>query len=295
MNPVDSQAYNIFAQAETFMLTAEQVHTKAGPGKNIMLIFPGLASQGFAIELYMKCLLSLEGKPIPKSHNLLSIYDKLCQVYQNKIYINYNHILSKTPNLDKLELILKDGGNQNPSFDFRIILNQVKDVFPAVRYMFEQSTIPTGLYALVGLIMNASRMLILELRPTWFTGFAVMPTNYLYKGITTSEAKERSITDNPFGKYSKELARYYLGYQCINCFNWVNFKIDMVKRPGKFVTPKPIRDNPIVALPIDLIYHCSACYMRSDVSSIPILIEAHTGRKPDLSSDPSWLTLLIGQ
>jgi len=102
---------------------------------------------GFAIELYLKALLTQLDLPVPKSHNLRTLYDKIPQPVRTLIESTYDTGLAyhEWQPHDRVSFTLAKGPLEEPRWDDRPkvscalpeLLARSRDVFQSWRYVFE--------------------------------------------------------------------------------------------------------------------------------------------------------------
>jgi hypothetical protein len=118
----------------------------------------------FALELYLKCLLAIDGNPIPPEHDLENLFNKLSHDHKERI-----KQLSE-PLMDDVKLWLKEGfqkaNKPAPIVDFNFVLRASKNAFEATRYLYETG-IREGTGWIADPIADGARERILELHPDW--------------------------------------------------------------------------------------------------------------------------------
>ena len=68
----------IYIQAERFLFADEKLRGPGLIGAEVgYVMVPCLVMQAFSIELYIKCLIGLEGHKIPQGHHLKNLFDRL--------------------------------------------------------------------------------------------------------------------------------------------------------------------------------------------------------------------------
>jgi len=123
-----------------------------------------VVNASFAIELYLKCLLTVEGGQVPGTHNLKDLFNQVSRESRGKITKRHNTVAPHHPVLSGFDERL--GINT----DLDSLLERDQDVFSQVRYLFEgirDRTEPVGFgLELFGRIV---RNRILDLRPEWLS------------------------------------------------------------------------------------------------------------------------------
>ena len=100
----------------------------------VMLQYPGMVICAFAAELFLKCLISLEGCTPSKSHNLLTLHDQLSPKSQALVERHWNDGCSARK--DSFEDLEKKFGVKLPR-DLRTALADCGDAFEQMRYLYE--------------------------------------------------------------------------------------------------------------------------------------------------------------
>ena len=101
---------------------------------------PKILVDSFATELYLKCLLVLEGRTPPPSHDPEELFAALTGPTQDDIEGAFNQIISSHPVQQLIRLGLFNQAAQKTT-DFRRSLKAAKNTFDKRRYLYEpQST-----------------------------------------------------------------------------------------------------------------------------------------------------------
>jgi hypothetical protein len=115
----------------------------------------------FAIELYLKCLLAVEGSKIPATHNLKDLFDRVSPESRDKIRKRHDE-------LEKENSVLSEFRKKGIQTDLDSLLQHAQNVFVQFRYIFEgipDQMQPVG-FAL-DLFGQIVRNRVLDLRPEW--------------------------------------------------------------------------------------------------------------------------------
>jgi HEPN domain-containing protein len=121
---------------------------------------PHMMISAFAIELYFKCLLCLQRKNVPQTHNLRALFRDLDNSTKKRIEWIWNQ---HAPTLEKLWQILEQTETKKIPRDFESLLNISSQAFHQIRYLHESSA---GSF-FVGDLVPILGTVILELQPTW--------------------------------------------------------------------------------------------------------------------------------
>ena len=124
-----------------------------------------------ATELYLKCLLTVEGSQIPKVHNLKYLFNQVSRESRGKIRRRHNRLAKKHPGLSNFRKI-------GIKTDLDSLLEDGQDVFKLFRYLFEgipNRMQPVG-FALE-LFGHIIRNRILDLRPKWLSDESTSPAH----------------------------------------------------------------------------------------------------------------------
>jgi hypothetical protein len=126
----------------------------------------------FAVELYLKCLLAVEGSQIPDTHNLKTLFNQLSRQSKDKIRKRHNRLAKEHPVLSGFRQRL------GIKTDLDSLLEDGQDVFIQFRYMFEgipDRIKPVG-FALE-MFGRIVRNRILDLRPELLSDEPTSPTH----------------------------------------------------------------------------------------------------------------------
>ena len=127
----------------------------------------------FAVELYLKCLLLIEGGQVPETHNLKQLFNQVSRESRGKITKRHNTLAADHPVLSEFRQKL------GIKTDLNSILEDGQDIFTQFRYFFEgipnrMEPIGFGLDLFAQIVRNR----ILDLRPEWVsTEFPSVPNS----------------------------------------------------------------------------------------------------------------------
>jgi len=166
----------IFRSADAFyeasLLAANRTRTTENQAQKFNLGLVYGTNGAFAAELYLKCLLSIECKPVPKSHDLQRLYLELSPESRAKLRKRHDELAKDNATLSEFR---KRFGIKT---DLESLLEDGKDVFTQFRYLFGGIRGRTkGLGFLLELFGQVLRNRILDLRPEWLSNECTSPTD----------------------------------------------------------------------------------------------------------------------
>lgn len=129
------------------------------------------ANLALGLELYLKCLILLDGKNPKRKHNLKSLFDELSPKSKDAIQKNHRELLKTDPSIraESAKLRLR-GENPERVFDFHSSLQKSANAFEQSRYPFDPSY-EAHTYLAVP-IEKATRRVIIDRNPGWKDSFA---------------------------------------------------------------------------------------------------------------------------
>lgn len=122
-------------------------------------LVPTVVLRSFSIELYLKCLKSIECGKVPRGHELLSLYLCLSEVNRKKIRDKFDFYIQYNPAVIAMQ---KQLGEKMVSLSIEDVLRTVNKVFETWRYAYEGKG---GSSYGLGELSRAVRETIVELRP----------------------------------------------------------------------------------------------------------------------------------
>jgi hypothetical protein len=162
-------ALNIFVVAEQFWRATNTLRTddwRTAPT-------PPIVCAAFALELYLKCLIAMEGKKPPLSHDLKKLFRRLDAETQNEIRARFKPYENEAEELAN-RAYSNQGLARPPGAIFDFVLEAGRDAFEVYRYIHEK-----GLRANQGWgadrIMQAARRAILDRHPDWAAARQIAP------------------------------------------------------------------------------------------------------------------------
>jgi hypothetical protein len=128
--------------------------------------FPALTSLALALELYFKCLITIEKGGFLPRHELDGFFNELSAQSQDKIR-QYATELGNAEADNFNRLSQQRGLPTFPKFDFDTALDEAKNAFIRYRYAYEEGFDPKVQSGGLGPIIDGARRVILDLHPDW--------------------------------------------------------------------------------------------------------------------------------
>jgi HEPN domain-containing protein len=132
-----AKAKAIFDHGASFLLAEVMLRKQvdADPALLKVLQFPGMVLNAFASELFLKCLLALDGKGEQRGHNLRTLYDKLSDDTKVKIKEEWARMLAA---IGERQLV-EQGQKFGVTFarDIETSLAECGEAFVDMRYVYE--------------------------------------------------------------------------------------------------------------------------------------------------------------
>jgi hypothetical protein len=132
----------------------------------------GVTCASFALELFLKCLLAMEGKDVPDLHDLWHLFARLNKATQVKVRGNFEPYLMDAGR--HIAASAKRAGYPIPTVDFDFVLNASRKAFPLTRYIYEGG-LPGGQGWVADGILEAARKTILDAHPDWVDARQISP------------------------------------------------------------------------------------------------------------------------
>jgi hypothetical protein len=161
--PVDPKS--VFQLACKFASSEQHLRHKSNPNAGFMAS-PSMVLSAFAIELFLKCLLVLEGKEIARTHSLDVLYQELSRSQRRRIEKAWDK--EARPKIIQLN---QRFGYGHPS-DLPRALVTCGQTFMDMRYGYED---PDRQVFYLGELPTILWRTILELRPEWAMGERPIP------------------------------------------------------------------------------------------------------------------------
>lgn len=132
----DPSARDIYDHADRFLITETQLRKliDADPKIASVVQFPGMVICAFACELYLKCLLVIEGKKPAKDHNLAKLFGRLEASNKEKIEAEWGRMLVVTGEQIKG---FEEKFNVEVPRDLATALADCGNAFEVLRYLYE--------------------------------------------------------------------------------------------------------------------------------------------------------------
>lgn len=177
----------IFSTAECFFKSsaALKVYADTRSGPPYISVHeagvPGLVCSAFAMELYLKCLITLQLGDAPEIHDLEELFKELPAESQEIIRQGYLRRIQ--PDLKSHSAFRDQMRSQgvhvpNPE-DFDALLKSSARAFESFRYIYDRNLTNRTPAFLIGDALFAMRGLILSYHPDWEPGFSsrvIVPT-----------------------------------------------------------------------------------------------------------------------
>ena len=157
-NPV-LDPFQIFLTAEAFRTAAVVLENTLSREKLAVYSWPAVANNAFAVELYLKTLLTVEHGRCGRGHDLTELFRNLTPQSRNSLTKKHN-ALAKTDRVLAL-------ANKHMGFkvDLQSLLVQGRLAFEQYRYAYEG--VPTSAGWGLHVFLFCIRDHILQLRPEW--------------------------------------------------------------------------------------------------------------------------------
>ena len=141
MNPKQAKSvklHRLFEAAEVFREASELLRANLVPTQ-MRMAAPWAVNGAFALELYLKCLLTIECGAYPDSHDLSELFRNLPRQTRHTL----RKIHDKAADQDATFARARAAGYQT---DLASLLEAGRDVFTQLRYAFEND--PKGMWGL---------------------------------------------------------------------------------------------------------------------------------------------------
>jgi hypothetical protein len=152
----------IFLFAEQYKHASNWLALSRRNGFEHEVRIPAVVCSAFALELFLKCLLVIEGRK-STGHDLRELFDSLSDDAKTRIRDRF------APRLPEAQQMIRESaaaaGVDAPHVDFDSILDLSKAAFVQTRYIYEGIAPGTG-WAASG-ILDATRQVILDLKPAF--------------------------------------------------------------------------------------------------------------------------------
>jgi hypothetical protein len=148
----------IFDQADAYFLASNILEEQVSQARP-QLLMPFSVYGAFALELYLKCALALEGKAIKREHDLVQLFSDMDQTTQTMIRAEFDRLL-----LPLDASAVRDAKPWLWIVNFDSCLSAGRNIFMKWRYAYET---PANSAGWTPNMTAATRNSILSLRPDW--------------------------------------------------------------------------------------------------------------------------------
>jgi hypothetical protein len=161
--PTSSTPSDLFGSATNFLIAANKLSALADQGE-YRLLLPLNVLGAISLEMFLKCLLSIESSHYKNIHRLDKLFLSLSEKSQNKIRLLFE------PHIAEIRfqtgLAFADQGISAPEVTFDYMLTKSSDAFVKLRYAFE-GRLTNGEGFTAGRMIDGVRSVILEHHPEW--------------------------------------------------------------------------------------------------------------------------------
>jgi hypothetical protein len=148
-----------FVSAEAFLEVCKALVAETRRGNRRILSLALATNAAFALEMYLKCLLSLEQGQAPHGHDLHKLFHALSSSTQSELTKDHEQFQNSNP------ASMAEAHQLGLPTDLEELLKRGRNAFADFRYAHEQ--IPSGTdFALNGLTYCVQQR-ILKLQPDW--------------------------------------------------------------------------------------------------------------------------------
>jgi hypothetical protein len=163
------RAINIFIVAEQFrfaskLATIIPLTDLAFAGFLPVMPTAAMTCSAFALEVYLKCLVRMERKPIKRGHGLIALFNQLGRRNQSSIKRYWR--ANSEPAREAVEEIYGRDGTPAPKFDFNFVMTASDDAFVSLRYIYERG-VDQAKGWLADAVVEGARQTILDKHPDW--------------------------------------------------------------------------------------------------------------------------------
>ena len=150
----------IFVTAEQFRYASKWLAQARGMGCQADVGIPAVTCAAMALELYLKCLIAMEGTKNPNIHDLRDLFEKLSPSLQASVRSHFDAHSDAVK-----EFLIKDGSQASEvTFDF--VLDWSREAFVRARYVFDDGQ-PQAIWW-ADCITECARRVILDAHPDWW-------------------------------------------------------------------------------------------------------------------------------
>jgi hypothetical protein len=137
LDPLD-----MFMHAEDYRITAIDLARDNNPARMSRVALPATVLGAFASEVYLKCILCLQGKTVPALHNLRDLFDLIGEPTKTRLQVLWSTIVPDLPSRKTFwALGDQEYGGQLPR-DLPTLLEMGARAFEQLRYSYERDEDP---------------------------------------------------------------------------------------------------------------------------------------------------------
>jgi hypothetical protein len=154
----------LYVQAERFRFSDELLRSKAhfdSPIIGAYINLPSIVLCAFSCELYLKCLIVLEGNKALPTHNLKKLFKGLRGKTQKELEALWG---ADVPARAEIAKLAERIGEKMPE-DLRSAINDGANAFDNLRYAYQKDLSKTNF--VLGGFPRLLRQLVLQRRPDW--------------------------------------------------------------------------------------------------------------------------------
>jgi HEPN domain-containing protein len=163
--PIPKDLHLMFRVAEAFLTVAQAARRDLGDGHPDELNYPLAVNHALSLEIYLKCLVYLEGKTLDREHGLKTLFEMLDNSTQERAEQYYEQFRINSPYCQAMEAELRRlGRDPAVEYEFKAALAKGSDAFVKMRYAYEGEL---GRNYLLMPLELGIRRIILERNPSW--------------------------------------------------------------------------------------------------------------------------------
>lgn len=161
-DPKKVDPLQIYVQANSFQSALHFLSSNEDPNHMAAVAFPAVVLAAFASELFLKCIICIEGKPVPHWHDLKSLYDLTSKPAQTRMKTYWGLMLHH-----RADFIARNEQSMNEVIprDLERCLELGSRSFEELRYCYEPRA--TQSQFLLSDFPVVARSAILEVKPEW--------------------------------------------------------------------------------------------------------------------------------
>jgi len=140
---------------------AREVALQSGELSLVPCAIPNIVNSVLTSELYLKCLLTLQGTAFRHIHEIEDLYDAVNPSRKKRIKEIYEGLFDRVPYLIDMRKL----ASGRAQFGFEDVLKQLNKAFIEWRYIFQYPGDRSG--AAHNVLRCALRQMVLEIKPDW--------------------------------------------------------------------------------------------------------------------------------